>query len=60
MRFILNLFLRRVGVEELEGMEQSETALLPPSEYTGASLGTLTCSEGGLRVSLMVLASFQG
>lgn len=55
IRRILKRLRRRVGVEELDRTEPSETALLPPSEYAGASFGTLTWSEGGLRVSLMVL-----
>ncbi len=58
MRRILKRLRRSVGVEELDRMEPSDTALLPPSEYAGASIGTLTWSEGGLRVSLMVLPRF--
>lgn len=59
MRRILKRLRRSVGVEELDRMEPSDTKLPPPSEYTGASFGTLTWSEGGLRVSLMVLTSFE-
>lgn len=55
MRRILKRLRRSVGVEELDRMDPSDTMLPPPSEYAGASLGTLTWSEGGLRVSVMVL-----
>lgn len=58
MRRILKRLRRSVGVEELDRMEPSDTTLHPPSEYAGASFGMLTWSEGGLRVSLMVLISF--
>lgn len=58
MRRILKRLRRSVGVEELDRMEPSDTMLPPPSEYAGASFGVLTWSEGGLRVSLIVLASF--
>ena len=58
MRRILKRFRRSVGVEELDRIEPSDTALRPPSEYAGASIGTLTWSEGGLRESLMVLTGF--
>lgn len=58
MRRILKRLRRSVGVEELDRMEPSDTTLPPPSEYAGASFGTLTWSEGGLRVSLMALTSF--
>lgn len=58
MRRILKRLRRSVGVEELDRMEPSDTTLLPPSEYAGASVGMLTWSEGGLRVSLMVLKTF--
>lgn len=57
MRRILKRLRRRVGVEELDRTEPSDTALLPQSEYAGASFGTLTWSEGGLRVSLMMPTS---
>lgn len=55
MRRILKRLRRSVGVEALDRMDPSDTVLPPPSEYPGASLGTLTWSEGGLRVSVMVL-----
>lgn len=56
MRRILKRLRRRVGVDELDRTEPSDTALFPPSEYAGASFGTLTWSEGGLRVSVMIFA----
>lgn len=42
MRRILKRLRRSVGVEELDRTDPSDTALPPPSEYAGASLGTLT------------------
>lgn len=53
MRRILKRLRRSVGVEELECMEPSDTMLPPPSEYAGPSFGTLTWSEGSLRLSVM-------
>lgn len=58
MRRILKRLRRNVGVDELDLMEPSDTTTPPPSEYTGPSLGMLTCSDGGLSVSLIVLSSF--
>lgn len=58
MRRILKRLRRSVGVEKLDRTEPSDTVLAPPSEYAGASFGTLTWSEGGLRASLMLLTSF--
>lgn len=58
MRRILKRLRRIVGVEELDRMKPSDTMLPPPSEYTGASFGMLTWSEGGLRPTLMVLTGF--
>ncbi|TNN45647.1 hypothetical protein EYF80_044162 [Liparis tanakae] len=42
MRRILKRLRLSVGVEELERTEPSDTPWRPPSEYDGASFGTLT------------------
>lgn len=60
MRRILKRLRRSVGVEELDLTEYSDRLFLPPSEYTGASFGTLTWSDGGRNVSLMATNIFQG